>query len=348
MSSSKNSVFKSWGLLSPTQLREQFNNTTVQISATNPHSDVNGIGVEIEVERVHAAYEGLSAAIKRREIEPYWKVTTDGSLRDGGLEFVSWVGMNLTEVMEGVYRLNALFKNCGWDFSPRCGLHVHFAFNGSSTDDIKNFFMLYGLFENCLFSISGKRQENKYCCPVRESNTQFQGILQSKDHKEMYKQLRFGQKYLAFNYKPLLSYGTIEFRHHYGTADPEVIGNWVETINCLYKYAHNKTFDEIKAEITELNTISSYGRYAEQVFGSRAKQFDESLLQLDMREGCLFIKECLTEVETNEESHPLAEAAMEGLRLMEAAPQQAPRRRPAPLEITDEGLGINQFLVRNR
>lgn len=285
------------GVASAADIRAQYSQMPRQavISESNPYTSKTGIGVEIEVERVRNHYDRLNDDIKLSEITPYWNVTTDGSLRDGGLEFVSWVGMNVQEVMEGVIRLNKLFQQFGCDFSPRCGLHVHFVFNGSTIESVKNFFMLYGLFENSIFSISGNRRTNKFCCPVRESHTGFAEFLQQDENKALIRDiLRNGQKYLAFNYKPLGNYGTIEFRHHYGTGVAAVIGNWINTIDSMYAYAHNKTFDELKAEITSLNTISSYEAFAERVFGKLAQQFNQDDLRLDMREGCRFIKECLT------------------------------------------------------
>ena len=57
------------------------------------------------------------------------------------------------------------------------------------------------------------------------------------------------------------------------TKDKKEILNWIETILQLYKFVGSKNPLEVTAQINQLNTVSNYFEFIQEVFGKKANQF---------------------------------------------------------------------------
>lgn len=230
------------------------------------------VGIEIEVENIK----------KGVHLEAYWDVKSDGSLRNHGMEFVS-VPLQIKQVqlaLDHVYtQMNA---NNAPDFSNRTSVHIHVNCRDLTQDQIFNFVLLYAIFEKHFYQVAGTRRMNSiFCVPLFRTN-QMETI-----NDVIYRMNPNWQKYCGLNLLPLFAnnvtqgYGTIEFRHLYGTSSQQEILEWINDILCLRKFACEISKDNLLAAIKEMNTTSSYLSMYSQVFAkgrrllSHKKDFEE-------------------------------------------------------------------------
>ena len=211
------------------------------------------IGIEVEVENVPSppAIAG-------------WHLTDDGSLRNHGVEFVSFpMKAEQAEVM-----LKYLFQHLPQtaSFSKRTSVHVHVNMRVMELEQIKSLILVYLIFERALFDFVGQnRDKNIHCVPIRD--TYFLESIRSLDNPELFS--IDWMKYTALNLCPIIdgSKGTMEFRHMHGTRDVNKLLNWINLILSMQVYAMATPAKDLMNEIQQLNTNSEYRRFANDVFG---------------------------------------------------------------------------------
>ena len=245
------------------------------------------VGIEIEVENITNSLHPLA----------YWDIKADGSLRNNGVELVS-VPLQIKQVqlaLEHVY--NVLTANNKPDFSNRTSVHIHVNCRDLTQNQIYNFILLYALFEKHFYAFAGnKRMNSIFCVPLFRTNQ-----LNVLDNV-VYGLSPNWHKYCGINLLPLYQnqvtqgYGTIEFRHLYGTSNQREILEWINDIMCLRKYACEISKDDLLKNIKEMNTTSSYISLYSQVFAkgrkvlSNKKDFEECVSNIK-RElfGCEYL-----------------------------------------------------------
>lgn len=207
------------------------------------------VGIEVEVENMS------------NQVHPecYWQVKTDGSLRNNGIELVSQP-LTVSQIQYALEHLKeVLHANNNPDFSNRTSIHVHLNCRNLTQDQVWNLVILYCLFEKHFYKFVGSRRLNSiFCVPIYRSN-----ILSSLN-ANIYSWNPIWHKYCGLNILPLQTngttgcYGTIEFRHLYGTDDPQVIMAWIDNILALRKLAMEMSKEELSNLIEDMNTTSSY------------------------------------------------------------------------------------------
>jgi len=231
------------------------------------------VGIEIEVENIRNGVSGLCA---------YWDAKADGSLRNNGIELVS-IPLQIKQVqlaLEHVYE--CMHKNNDPDFSNRTSIHVHVNCRDLTQDQIFNFVLLYALFEKHFYQVAGaKRMNSIFCVPLFRTNQM------TTINEVIYGMSPNWHKYCGINLLPLFQnsvtqgYGTIEFRHLYGTKDQMEILHWINDILCLRKFACEISKGDLLEAIKTMNTTSSYMAMYSQVFAkgrrllSNKKDFEE-------------------------------------------------------------------------
>ena len=216
------------------------------------------VGIEVEVENM----QNILAPI-----QCYWSAKNDGSLRNNGVEFVSQplAPTQIQYALEHLYEV--LHSNNNPDFSNRTSIHVHLNCRDLTEDQTWNLVILYCLFEKHFYKFAGTRRLNSiFCVPVYRSN-----ILKYLN-QNIYHHAAEWSKYCGLNILPLNQnnitgcYGTIEFRHLYGTDNPQVIMTWINNILALRKMAMEMPKQELILLIEEMNTTSSYKWLYNQLF----------------------------------------------------------------------------------
>ena len=254
------------------------------------------VGIEIEVENITNSLYPLA----------YWSVKTDGSLRNHGVELVS-VPLQIKQVQLALeHAFNVLTAHNKPDFSNRTSIHIHVNCRDLTQNQIYNFILLYALFEKHFYSFAGnKRMNSIFCVPLFRTNQ-----LNVLD-KVVYGLSPDWHKYCGINLLPLYQntvtqgYGTIEFRHLYGTSNQREILEWINDIMCLRKYACEISKDDLLKNIKEMNTTSSYISLYSQVFAkgrkvlSNKKDFEECVSNIKRE---LFGNEYINTVKRSDQS----------------------------------------------
>ena len=195
------------------------------------------VGCEFEIEQVNN-YGNYHAKF------PEVHVTSDHSLRDNGMEFIT--PPCLPEVAlkahEGLGK-HLSFVSKEKAFSFRTSTHVHVNFLDVTEEKVKQFIYLYSVLEPYFFAFASKdRQNNIFCVPLF-CTTQSRNY--GKPLTELVKDGSSGEgvfrhhqwhKYAAFNILPLATQGTIEFRHLEGTFDTAKVKAWLDLIEAVYDF----------------------------------------------------------------------------------------------------------------
>ena len=206
------------------------------------------VGIEVEVE----------AQAHRRSSNEVWRRTEDGSLRNGGIEFIS-MPIRAKYAPAALKHLFVGDFDEDFCFSPRTSVHVHLNMQDVATEKVVDFLMVYSLFEKCLYRYVGKsRWKNIYCTPITETYL-FAGLARQG--------LRTAwEKYTGLNILPLSSHGTVEFRHMHGTNDAKKLSVWIDLICRIKKYVLDHKTEEIRKTIINFNG-GQMDSLAREVFG---------------------------------------------------------------------------------
>ena len=241
--------------------------------ALNPYKNIHPlvekatyIGLECEIENVN---------LSRRS--PYWTITKDGSLRNGGLEFVSHP-IKVTRVEQALHELFNSYLYPGFTYSDRTSVHIHMNVRTLTVSQLQTLVLTYMVFEKALFKwVGNDRDKNIYCVPLYDI-VLTEGLVTNLENIR-----GFGwMKYTALNLRPILDKGSIEFRHLYGTNDTKTIITWINFLLCLKKYALRNKPEYIKERIYELNTTSEYMAFLREVFDDQADHLVYPELLKDM------------------------------------------------------------------
>jgi Putative amidoligase enzyme len=188
------------------------------------------VGVELEIEAV--------ADYKKAVMHDVWPCDSDidHSLRNNGREF-KFHPNTLSNTIEH-FRYLHKHLNLGPDaFSERTSIHVHVNCRNYDANQLREIILMYAFVEPFYLRYVGdKRRNSIYCVPLNFTNMPDhykRDIMHLCSHKVWH-------KYTAFNILPLQQFGTIEFRHLYGTNDAEVFSKWLYAIKDLFDVINNQ------------------------------------------------------------------------------------------------------------
>ena len=242
------------------------------------------IGLEIEAEN----FSGFPVVPEvKNHIETVWHEKAEGSLRHRGIEFVTGA-IQGAQIGDALTLLHLMNNSGNLIYNDLTGLHVHLNIRPWSVDQIVNLVLLYILFEDSLFRISGKRQNSIYCLPARTSWSGLPDLINTGNLKAS---VLLSNKYMGFNYAAIKKYGTVEFRHSQGNKEISYILHWINTLLRLHSAAELWNTLELKDTIFKLNTNSEYFMFAKDTFKEEIDWLDCSGLKNEMREGVAVLKE---------------------------------------------------------
>jgi hypothetical protein len=190
------------------------------------------VGIELEYEQFWDVDVG---------IEKWWHMTTDHSLRDGGVELISRPLPKL-QLLPALREVKTVRGFNGAVANERCGVHVHLNMSDTRLRDIWCVLAMYALAEPYIFrTYAPEREENHFCVPMwKDMHTcaqlynDIQGLRRGvKDRLHLLN----GCKYGALNTKTLTKFGTLEFRQHPGTKDMKQVALWAKLIMRLREEA---------------------------------------------------------------------------------------------------------------
>lgn len=178
----------------------------------------DALGVELELE----GFTSSATELASRHLAPLWTVKGDGSLRNGGVEFVTNGGLGGQQLHAALERITTLLATrVDYDASLRCSTHMHVNMKDFTVPQVAAFLMVYAACEPVLFAHCGNyRRSSNFCVPVGDS-LPFHKTLIGRMYDDVVKTryaAKHTQKYTALNLQPLFgserirALGTVEFR----------------------------------------------------------------------------------------------------------------------------------------
>jgi hypothetical protein len=236
-------------------------------------TDPRHVGFEIECEGGSRLKLNKSMDYKCGDLK------SDGSLSASGVELVTIpASRNILETI--VREHTARLSTAGYSVSPRCGLHTHIDARDIREDGnaIGRLFKTVYAIERVIYSlIAPSRKGNSYCRSLQARYT-FQDIVTDgecddvaaiayKVNKSLfpsifpsgsYRTQRSGPgevRYMGLNIQSIFYRGSVEFRYHEGTLDPDEMLHWAAFLQAIVKYAISDFSLPTMAEIYSLRSV---------------------------------------------------------------------------------------------
>lgn len=266
------------------------------------------IGVEIELEGLHDLPHITRA---QQEYTKYWNIVKDGSLRgEGNAEFVLAEPLGGKDLVRSLLNFERTVRTKKWepDLSDRTSVHIHVDVRDLTKDEVRNFVLLFIIFERVLFKYAGPdRNDNIFCQGFEYS----QGILpditqQFKVPDEVFnRHLVNFEKYAACNLKSITTHGSLEFRLHVGEFRASRLLEWINILLSMKKYASGVRFipTNLPSEISSLGI----NKFFKQVFGRFSRSLDYPELETDILEGIRLSQDVIHYDSIIEEPSPSAQ-----------------------------------------
>lgn len=202
------------------------------------------IGIEIEAENIQFEMSDINKNLF------YWDIVPDGSLRNFGAEFIS-KKLRGKDIFLALHELTACLAISGLtpEYSDRTSVHIHADARFMTLDQLRSFIIYYLIHEPLLFAYVGhNREENNYCVPYYLNNrgiSNISTIFKNIEHAhQILDTINRAKKYEAMNIHSIQEKGSIEFRAHYGTHDPELILKWVRLILSMFKETKTSLYEQ--------------------------------------------------------------------------------------------------------
>ncbi len=214
------------------------------------------VGCELEIEKFNSNGEvGF----------PGMDFTTDGSLRNNGIEAVTRPN-TVKGLLVIIKKFWEKFNITADNFSDRTSIHVHANVLHFSEQQIKSLVLIYSLLEDIMFDIVGEeRRDNIFCCPWTQAG------LHLGNYHRVWSQAAHWQKYTALNLKPISTQGTVEFRHMYGHCDHTLLTYWLMIIEDIMVSAESIDNETIYKRVLNLNSDSTYAEFITQLLPNTAQ-----------------------------------------------------------------------------
>lgn len=246
-------------------------------------------GVEVEL-------EGLNRYNKKMD---YWDITSDGSLRDNGLEFKFIEPLFGEDIILALKELQASVTPYNPRLSLRTSVHVHLDIRDLYCKDLFNLTVLYLIFERALVKYHEIREHNIFCLPyylaeghLLHLNSIICNFKIKEDLKlDLNRFNKDSSKYSALNFSCIKEFGSIEFRHMPGSYSPTNILEWINIIHSLKKAT--KHYEDPEALVNNVFKLGGF-ELARNVFsGELLNRLMYTSFEDDCYKGALLAQDLL-------------------------------------------------------
>lgn len=242
-----------------------------QLEAFTPHAELvsaDALGIELELE----GFTGESMDQASRLVRPLWTIIGDGSLRNGGAEFITQGGFGGTKLIQAIDKLQVALGHVNYDASWRCSTHMHINMLDFTCNQVARFILVYAACEPVLFEFCGAyRKSSNFCTPLGDS-LPFHRKIMSRMYDDAVSRRspqQHANKYVALNILPLFpdqrgrALGTVEFRGGRPLVDRAEMLTQANLLLSMKQYVRDFVGDE-EAMLTALaqgvhNTVFANG-----------------------------------------------------------------------------------------
>lgn len=179
-------------------------------------------GVELEIE-----------SVEQHPTSTGWSVTEDGSLRNGGYEYISSPSTK-EQLKDGFKQIHKTIRLGSNPFSERTSIHVHVNMLDLTQEQVRSILLHYALFEPFFFGMVAANRRNNIHCVGLDQTT-----LSEQYRRTLPLIVQKWSKYTALNLLPLKTQGTVEFRHMEGHNDVTRFNAWLDTLENLWSYGQS-------------------------------------------------------------------------------------------------------------
>jgi hypothetical protein len=208
--------------------------------------------VGIEIEACNSYYDELETNTYHSnfEIKNNWRIVHDGSISpsgedDIGREFVTRGGLSGDELYLSINNITSILANRGWYVNKSCGLHVHIDARDLRARQLAYILAVAKLCEPVIYKMMPPSRGNTRW--AKRIPMGIEDILRIHDEEDFidawYRshgtspsmEKYNDSRYCGVNMHSRVIHGSIEFRHHSGTLNPEKIINWIEICQSIVK-----------------------------------------------------------------------------------------------------------------
>lgn len=197
--------------------------------------------------RTKDVFIGLESEYEGSELIPpgstddwvYWTIHSEGSLRDGGVEYVlrkpfevkEVLSAGLTELMKHTNKAN--FRN-----SIRTSTHLHINILNQPIIKIYTFLTAYYLVENILVHLNGKdREGNLHCLRLTDSTDIVSKLSDEVKNTTYFATWTTNNRYAAMNLSSLKKFGSVELRFMKAYITRADLTLWITNLTNLFRNA---------------------------------------------------------------------------------------------------------------
>lgn len=184
--------------------------------------NLDHVGIEIELE---------GSKLASGEELKYWVLHQEGSLRNGGIEYVTKTGATVQKLDVYFDEYDKSTAKAKFVESLRTSVHVHVCAQTLTLLQIYNVITAWNLIEDVLVAANGKnRMGNLFCLRNRDAAGIQDRLLQELKNDQPFKNWSSSFRYGALNFAALQKIGTLEFRFIKGLHDRKPIQMWVRNL----------------------------------------------------------------------------------------------------------------------
>ena len=243
-------------------------NKPPQVASTVPCDELPSctrVGIELELEGVTSTSRGANLT--------YWQAVEDGSLRDGGVEYIFREPLGGQDVVDAIDEVTTFFRRKRYTTGYRTSTHVHVDVRDMDQEAFGKYVLLYVCFEEALLDYCGKRRRDSvFAVPVMDS-----AYLLRRYHTLMNPRRRSSPfavagtaRYSAMNPESVAKFGSLEFRSHGGCVDRDRLIEWVSILLHMQQCAEESEGDNLEM-VYELYRLG-HRRGLQAVFGEYARK----------------------------------------------------------------------------
>lgn len=190
-------------------------------------------GIEVEAENVEWGED-----VNLNNIG--WSTHEDGSLRDGGVEWVLERPLAGAELASAVTNFHGQSLNYGP--SPRAGTHIHVNMSDRTFGEVQAMLTLMYCIDRLVFAWAD--EDRMWCSYCNSLNTlppsTLRAALLDVEHRSVHTAQVWPQsrhdRYYGFNVAALWKYGTLEFRYFPTINSERKMWQWLDFCHAVYKW----------------------------------------------------------------------------------------------------------------